>query len=74
MYNKIIILKKYSHIIIIGDIMIVVNKKRILLIIFALVMSISISQISGNNIENSNNYMDSIENTKMVNAVPVSNK
>ena len=54
--------------------MIIINKKRILLIIFALVMSISISQISGNNIENSNNYMDSIENTKMVNAVPVSNK
>lgn len=54
--------------------MIVVNKKRILLIIFALVMSVSISQINGNNIENSNNYIDSKENTKMVNAVPVSNK
>lgn len=54
--------------------MIIINKKRMLLIVFTLIMSISVCQINTKNIEKVNNYVENKENTKMVNAVPVSNK
>ena len=54
--------------------MIVVNKKRMLLIVFTLIMSISVCQMNTKNIEKVNKYIENKENTKMVNAVPVSNK
>lgn len=54
--------------------MIVINKKRMLLIVFTLIMSISVCQMNTKNIEKVNKYIENKENTKMVNAVPVSNK
>ena len=54
--------------------MIIINKKRMLLIVFTLIMSISVCQMNTKNIEKVNKYIENKENTKMVNAVPVSNK
>ncbi len=54
--------------------MIIINKKRMLLIVFTLIMSISVCQMNTKNIEKVNRYIENKENTKMVNAVPVSNK